>query len=93
MILLLLSIASLLLYGKSKYFPKAWQPLTASLRRHKQLTRLVAYGLYLIVAVVYVLRWDALTGLTIWLFALMLMLCLILIAVPTFNWLAEQQRD
>lgn len=93
MILFLLAIAAVLLYGKSKYFPKRWQSKTEPLRRNKKQTRSAAYVLSMIAAIAYIWRWDVGTGLIVWLFALTLTLSLVLIFVPLGSWLAERRKS
>ncbi len=75
-------MGSLLLYGKSKYFPENLIYLQNLLSRNIVLTRIFGYVLLAISAFLFSHQYDIATGVIVFLAALLLTISLLVIALP-----------
>ncbi|MEM9886669.1 MAG: DUF3325 family protein [Bacteroidota bacterium] len=85
MAFLLIFIASILLFSKSKFFPKRWQHLAEITRNNKRWTRTIGYLLLLVSGVLYIKTWDNLTGFVIWSVAVMLSFSIVVMLFPVLT--------
>lgn len=82
MSIILLLVSSVLLYCKSKYFPKQLWGRFSFFREYVQMTRMIAYGLSLFALVIFVSQWGGFTGTIYWMFTQLLILSVLIIAFP-----------
>lgn len=90
---ILISIASVLLFSKSKYFPKRFAKVSNISRKNPVVTRVTAYLLLLIAIVFSISRWGAFTGFMYWLTMIMCILSTVLLAAPFLAWLQDSKQS
>ncbi|MEM6377473.1 MAG: hypothetical protein AAF705_04615 [Bacteroidota bacterium] len=79
---ILISIACILFYGKSKYFPKNLTHVSTKIKDNWQIARIAGYLLFLLAAILLCLQLGIGTGLVVFFTALSLLFCLTLIVLP-----------
>lgn len=92
MVILLIIISTLLLFSKSRYFPKEWQSASFSTKKRKGITRMIACLLQILALVLCIQFWDGFTGLIVWLILLILSFSTIIMLVPTIDWFPRWKR-
>jgi hypothetical protein len=80
-----LTIASFILYGKSKHFPKEFSQMSSILAKNTSLTRILAYLFMTFSAYLFILEFDLATGLVLTFIAYTLIACILLIFIPLFK--------
>ncbi|MEM8527677.1 MAG: hypothetical protein AAGG68_23750 [Bacteroidota bacterium] len=92
MAFLLILISSVLLFSKSKYFPKRWHYIATLTRKNPLWTRIVGYFLLGLAAILYIKTWGGFTGFIIWSIAVMLCLSSVVMFLPVLaNLLSNKQ--
>ncbi|MEM6967324.1 MAG: DUF3325 family protein [Bacteroidota bacterium] len=88
---ILILLASCLLFSKSRYFPKRWKKLSEITKKHEVVVRVLGYLLIGIAVYPFVQKWGAFTGIVFWITAIMFAFSIVLMIVPTVDWIKDKK--